>query len=226
MAAQGSSKFHDQKSEENNDGDADDDAGDVIATTTGIEAFDKEAKARDVESSGLKLGPPSEEFRTSLVDSTIAKKGGATTLNPGEALLQRLTSSPDKRRASSKDKSRAVIVGKDGAKFRTLASLEEEMLSPHKAKKETGSGDAGGGDEEGETKKQEAPVLVTKGKVAASAVVATEDSKEVAEGGTSTEEPQTQTTTGYPDPITELMNPGGHPGGYGMPQQHQQHHVQ
>mmetsp|Transcript_43736 Transcript_43736/g.92973 ORF Transcript_43736/g.92973 Transcript_43736/m.92973 type:complete len:825 (-) Transcript_43736:187-2661(-) len=208
----------------------DDDGGDALVA--GPDVFDEEVAARGAGSS-LNLGPPSGSIRGSLVDSMMAKKGMNPALvksmmakkkvNPGEELLQRLTSSPEKRRASSSENSPAIVAGGGGAKFRTMESLEAEMLSPQKDQVKSNEGADDG--KEGKEEKSKAEVKAEDVKETV-IVAATVDTKEAAGEGTSTEEAQAHTVE-YPDPITELMNPGGHPGGYGMQQQHQPlHHHQ
>mmetsp|Transcript_17527 Transcript_17527/g.37941 ORF Transcript_17527/g.37941 Transcript_17527/m.37941 type:complete len:165 (+) Transcript_17527:1492-1986(+) len=133
----------------------------------------------------------------------MRKKGGPTGVNAGEALLQRLTISA-KQEPVSADNGEG-----DGTKtnkmFRTMESLEAEMMTPQK--KGT----------EGEKKKEETTAEDTK-EVAAEETASMGKSKD----NEATTQKLGQSNFEYRDPIMELMNPGGHLGGYGMPMQQQQ----
>jgi len=147
--------------------------------------------------------PPSDNIRTSLVNSMMAKKGNPQ-VNAGEALLQRLTS-PERQQQAPGDTGDEV-----NTMFRTMESVEAEMLSPQKrglVGAEKGRDEISAADNDKPDAPQEDMAHSSKPK----------ERTEV-----KTQQPE-QSNYEYRDPIMELMNPGGHPGGYGMPMQQQFH---
>ena len=132
--------------------------------------------------------------------NTAEQQPSSSGANAGAALLQRLTS-PQKQTGNDNDDDDLVDGSQVNKNFRTLASVEAEMMSPNQ---KAGKAGEGGGTNVGK-------------------------SGENTEEGKAHEE-QTKPEPAVPpapDPIMDLMNPGRHAGGYGMPlppQQQQQHH--
>jgi len=91
--------------------------------------------------------------------------------------------------------------------FRTMESLEAEIMAPRESK--------------GEKVKDEKEADDADKVVPVATIATYSKGKEV-----TTPKPSQKFEYSERDPITELMNPGGHPGGYGMPMQQQQQQQQ
>ncbi|KAL3782304.1 hypothetical protein HJC23_001912 [Cyclotella cryptica] len=187
--------------------------------------------------SSLTFGPPSDQIRTSLVNSVLAKND--TGVNAGEALLKSLTS-PNRQSSPS------APMPPLHEQFRTAESLEAEMLSPSlkPAEKPTvdqsslpkfnlmhatpvtstinaGQSDIEKGLDEAKSDDAGPDAELTIGETLMPANSMSPNPAEQHELPSIKKE--------YPDAISQLMDPGGFGGvGYGMPnpalQQYPTHH--
>ncbi len=159
----------------------------------------------DAGRNSLNLGSPSADIRSSLVHSMIAKNE-RNVVNTGQELLHRLQVGHENgggqlQQSLAIDKTRNT----DGIdrRFRTMESLEAELMStPQK---------------DGSKANQETKDEANRDDEAAANNIETRRSS------TTNGSEERGSIYQYRDPIMELMNPGGHPGGFGMPMHHHHH---